>query len=659
MRVYEFSKKFNVVNKDVLAALKKGGFEVGSHMAVLTDDALAFLNKTFNSSSQALKAEKKPAAKKQLSQPREKKPMQQQEPAPSQRAAQPVAQPEKLFEIRAMSVGQASLGLQVPLSDLILTLLKWGVVAAKNQMLTEDVVGRLAEHYEIESVRPVAAGTQEMAAISVDGGDLQERLPVVVVLGHVDHGKTTLLDFIRKTRVASREKGGITQHLGAYQASTDHGSVIFIDTPGHEAFSKMRMRGVKVADIAVIVVAADDSIMPQTKEAIAHAKAMNVPVVVAINKIDRVDSARIEAVKQDLVKNDLLPEEWGGDVAVAPISAKEGTGIDQLLEILILQSQLLELQADVAGPGKGYVLESRLEKGRGPVATILCQHGKAKVGDYFACGKTVGKISSMVNSSGKRVKSVGPSVPVRIAGFSALPEAGDYFEVVSKVEYLKLRSSSSERLAPRNLFIKEDALNLIIKTDTNSSKEALLGSIEKISKKFKRKLNIIHAGVGDVSESDVVLAATTKSQIFTLHVKPESNAATLAQKQGVDIFEHGIIYKLLEQLQEIIEGAQEIEMVRTKIGEAVVRRVFDIKQLGVIAGCYVKDGRFTRNGSVVVWRGTHKIGEGPIKSLQRDKKSVKEVHSGYECGFLVDGLTDLAVDDRVECFIQVPKQPKK
>jgi translation initiation factor IF-2 len=460
-------------------------------------------------------------------------------------------------------------------TQVILTLLKWGVVAAKNQLLNEDVVIRVAEHYQATVTKPAEKKSDEhKGAISLEHGEFKERPPVVVVVGHVDHGKTTLLDFIRKTRVAAREKGGITQHLGAYEASTPQGNVVFIDTPGHEAFSKMRMRGVKLADLAILVVAADDGVMPQTVEAIKHTQAMGVPIIVAINKVDKVEPARIEQVKQQLSRNDLLPEEWGGNVVVVPISAKMGTGIDHLLEMIVLQSQLMELKADVAGQAKGYVLESKVEKGRGPVATVLAQHGHISVGDYFVCGSTVGKISSLVDSHGARVTSAGPSIPVRVAGFSAVPEAGDYFEVVSREKYLTARSAGEQKVVqPTKSFAKENSINLIIKTDSKSSKEALLGSIAKVGKKGDRHPNIINASIGDISESDVTLAATTGSIIFGLHVKPGPNALSLAQKYGVKLELHDIIYKLLERLEEIIIGMREVKFVKEKIGEAVAPRI--------------------------------------------------------------------------------------
>jgi translation initiation factor IF-2 len=548
-------------------------------------------------------------------------------------------------------------------SDLILTLLKWGILSNKNQLLTEELVSKIAQHYEIPTVKPVVERPQEqkVTAKATAKDQLKERLPVVVIMGHVDHGKTTLLDFIRKTRVAAKEKGGITQHLGAYEAKTPQGNLVFIDTPGHEAFSKIRVRGTKVADIVVLVVAADDGVMPQTIEALKNAQSMNVPIIVAINKIDKVEKARVDIVKRDLAtQHNLLPEEWGGQTIYLPISAKTGLGVDKLLEMIVLQSQVMELQAKPMGNALGFVLESKLEKGRGPVATILTQQGLLKIGDHFIAGKTTGKVSSMVDSYGQRLAEVGPSHPVQVAGFNELPEAGDYFEVVEKDSYLKTKQlfSSQKQPAAQRTFQSEHDIPLIIKTDTNSSKEALLESIAKVSKKGEKGFLVLQSGIGNVSESDVMLASDTRARIITLHVKPETNASLLAQRTDVSITSFDIIYKLLEYLQELSASMAPVKMVRTRVGEAFVRKVFDIKNLGIIAGAYVKQGIFTRDGTVTIWRGTKKVGEGKISSLQRDKNTVKEVHAGYECAFMVEDFKEWQVDDRVECFVERPETKK-
>lgn len=694
MRVYEFAKEQGVSSKDLLALLSEQGFEFSSHMAVLTEPALQFLNKKFAKKIE-MPSELKPeptvtvapapslvkqpesnALKKSPVSPKEEKivskalNMQQVDkisaPAPrvfeEKRPVLASAAPKNIV-LQQYVLGDLAGLLGKGSSDLILTLLKWGILSNKNQLLAEDLVARIAAYYEVPVIKPVPEKPKEQKVLhsAQPSEHLTERQPVVVVMGHVDHGKTTLLDFIRKTRVAAKEKGGITQHLGAYEAQTPQGNIVFIDTPGHEAFSKIRVRGTKVADIVILVVAADDGIMPQTVEALKHAQSMEVPIIVAINKIDRVDKARIDIVKRDLATQyELLPEEWGGQTIYVPISAKTGSGVDKLLEMVILQSQLMELKAQSKGKALGYVLESKLEKGRGVVATILTQHGVLKVGDYFAAGKTTGKISSMVNSFGQRINQSGPSHPILVAGFDDLPEAGDYFEVVEKDVYLKIKQTGPmlKAIAPQRSLQDEKATPLIIKTDTNSSKEALVESIAKLSKKMERGFVVLQSGLGNVNESDVILAQDTGAFIYTLHTKAEPNALLLAQRTKVKIFSFDIIYKLLENLQELSVSMAPVKMVRTKVGEAIVRKVFDIKNLGVIAGAYLKQGIFSRDGMVVAWRGSKKIGEGKITSLQRDKNAVKEVHAGYECAFMVEGITDWQVDDRVECFLERPESKK-
>jgi translation initiation factor IF-2 len=675
MRVYEFSKEHGLSNKELLDALHKAGFAVKNHMSALSSEAHDFLinnyiKKEQKKSDEAVSAKQRNTEK--VSQenkaaapaPKSKVDMKQssiadnipQKTPPSARTPAAEMVRESLAIVREPTVlADLAIHMEKPASELIVALLKWGILSNKNQLLPEEIVARLAEHYSIPVIEKAKEDKTHVRKIVASEHDLQPRLPVVVVLGHVDHGKTTLLDYIRKTRVAAKEKGGITQHLGAYEAHTKHGNIVFLDTPGHEAFSKIRSRGSRVADIAILVVAADDSIMPQTIEAIKHAKSAQLPIIVAINKIDKVDATRIERVKRDLAQYDLLPEEWGGSVICMPISAKLGQGVDQLLEIVALQSEIMELKTDLTAAALGYVLESKIEKGRGSVATVLLQRGTISIGDYFVCGKTGGKVSSIVDSHGEQRRSVGPSVPVQIAGFQELPQAGDIFEAVSKDDYRKNKALAHEVkiVAPKAL-VTQGAINLIVKTDTNSSKEALIESIAKLSLKSEKGFNIIYSGVGNINESDVALAADTSSELFGLHVKAEPGAISLAQKNSLQIYSFDIIYKLLEHIEKIAEAAKEVKMVKKKIGEAVVRKVFDIKNLGVIAGCYVREGIISREGTIVVWRGKYKIGEGAITSLQRDKKSVKEVHAGFECGFIVQGFTQWQEDDRAECFILVP-----
>ncbi len=674
MRIYELAKKLEIPSKILIEALKQKGISVKSHMSAINENSVALLRKKFT--KQAEPKQKDKDSTKLNKDVMQKEPVKRRSPQSKSHSfkkskispttvrdrsvekASKVLVPEIVQEmvIEPLIVSDVAKRMGKSVNDVILTLLKWKIVAPKNRQLTQEIVARLAEHYGIKAIKREVVIKDELQPLEKEGkGELQSRLPVVVVLGHVDHGKTTLLDFIRKTRVVSKEKGGITQHLGAYQASTKQGDLVFLDTPGHEAFPKMRRRGIKVADIGVLVIAADDGIMPQTVEVIKHLKAMNVPIVVAINKIDKVDAPRIEVVKRQLAEHDLLPEEWGGQIVCMPISALYGKGVDQLLEMISLQAQLLELKASQQGFAHCYVLESKIERGRGPVATLICQHGMLKLGDYFVSGVTTGRVSSIKNSEGKILPEVGPSIPVAVAGFKELPEVGDLFNAVSKADIRKVLQQQEQQVVHPSRATGEGNINVLIKVDTNSSKEALLDALYKLSKKSDVGFNIIHVGVGGINESDVELAYSTGASILGLHVKAEAKSSSLARRRAISIQLYDIIYKLLEDFQERLEGDRKVEKVRTKIGEAVVRAVFDIKGVGVVAGSYVQDGRFTRDGYVVAWRGKEKIGEGKIISLQREKKTVKEAHAGYECGFVVEGITHWEVDDRVECFIDVPK----
>lgn len=694
MRIYEFAQLNNVSSKDIIEKLQKNGFDVKSHMSVLDEKALSFLeNKTKQVSVSAQKAELVKESKPthpientvtQLSQQatvktsssskadkQSKVPqasslkvssnISQQQPtiAKKETKESPSAATQIELVVHQMGIAELAEKIKKPVTDVIITLLKWGVVATKNQIISEDIVQRLAHHYEIPVIKaPIKQESVDVAVKkTATGSNLEKRPPVVVVVGHVDHGKTTLLDYIRKTRVAFKEKGGITQHLGAYEATTPHGNIVFLDTPGHEAFVKIRQRGIKVADIVILIVAADDGVMPQTVEAIKYALSMKVPIVVAINKVDRVDAARLDVIKRQLNQYGVTVEEWGGDIICVPISAKTGAGVDRLLEMLSLQAEMMELRAEINVPAEGYVLESSSEKGRGWVVTLIAQNGILKVGDYVLTGTTSGHISSLFDSYGKRIKESHPALPVQAAGFDGRPEAGDSFKVVSKSEYLKAKSSgeSKNSLAGKR-FMYENGLNILVKTDNHSSLEAVVEGIDRLSRKQQKGFNILRQDVGDVNEGDIEFAFNTGARIVCFNVKTESNAQVLADRRKVQVMYFGIIYKLLEELEAIAEAAKDIEMVRTKIGEASVLKVFDIKKVGVIAGAIMRDGRFTRDGYAVIWRGRTKVGEGKITSLQRDKKSVKEISSGFECAFMVDGFTDWQEDDRVECFIDVPKK---
>ncbi|MCB9492850.1 MAG: translation initiation factor IF-2 [Epsilonproteobacteria bacterium] len=570
-----------------------------------------------------------------------------------------------LFEVADL-LGKSS-------GDLIFTLLKEGTVCNRNHILSPENIRSLAEGYGItvalESARDNDIDDKVDGQKEVQIG--QTRWPVVVVMGHVDHGKTTLLDYVRKKNVAASEKGGITQHIRAWDVDSAHGRIVFLDTPGHEAFSYLRERGSMVTDIAVLVVAADDGIKPQTIEAINIAKDAGLTIIVAINKIDKISSnASIETVKRQLSQHELLPEDWGGDTVVVPISAKTGKGVDELLDMLVLQSQLLELKAQEEVPAKAFVLESHVQKGYGIVATAICREGVLKQGDFFVCDKATGKIRLLLDCHGKKITQAKPSTPVQIIGFDGVAPSADWLKVVPAQEYYKAKSgrgqfstTSGQTVSSFSQIDQAEAkksINIIIKTDTRGSREAIVGSIEKLSKISKKigcPIHIISTGIGDITESDIELAVNTNARILGLHVKVERNAQMLAKEEGVHVDLYSIIYHMVEFLEQLLEDQREPEITWNKIGEAVVKKVFDIKGVGVIAGCYMRSGIIMgKNCKIECVRNGQVIGGGKIVSLQKEKRSVKEVHTGQECGFLTDSFHDWAVDDVAVCYQEIKEK---
>lgn len=656
MRLYEFSRKYGVSNKELISILQEAGYEVKGHLAVLDDEAIAFLSQRFSKkkeaeskkgSSVASKGKQKAPIKKEAAKParsRERREEKKAEKAPAKVAA---------VEEREMTVAEFAEQSLQPVNSVIMALLKRGIAATKNQAISADTVRSLVAEFEVPLIeKKIEEKKSPKASFELEKeGEVAERMPVVVVIGHVDHGKTTLLDYIRKTRVAAREKGGITQHLGAYQAHTEHGDIVFIDTPGHEAFSVMREHGAAIADIAILVVAADDGVMPQTKEAIKHAHAAELPIIVAINKIDKVDERQKEKVYQDLAQHGLVPEQWGGQVSCVPISALHGDGIDELLEVVSLQSQIMELHANLSVPARGYVLEAYLEKGRGATALLILKHGILRVGDHFVCGDLPGRVTSLRDFLGNLVEEIKPAQPARVTGFPELPKIGSVFQVGDARAIRRGEVVAREHVIKKGA--EEGALTIIIKADGVSSRDSLVDAISKLSSKLYRPIHIVRAEVGPIVENDIMLARDTESYIYGLHTRVESNAALIAHKMNIHVRLFNIIYRLLEDLEERVEAERPIKKVSKKVGEAVVLKVFDIKNLGTIAGGRVTHGYIAKNGSLVVWRGKNRIGEGSIASLQQEKKSVKEVKKGFECGVMIDGYTDWQVDDRFECYVEV------
>jgi translation initiation factor IF-2 len=663
MRVYEFSKKNGLSSKDVLRILNILGYKSLTNISVIppamadeiellimehkkVDNVIKFLESQKEKDSSSKSENSKNLNNKNL----ENKIYDSNNPIEIE------LKPIKLFAL-AKKINKNT-------TDIILDLLKQGIAVNINQTLSEDTLLKLSKLYNFNVISKSANkdltknyfNSKNINIENFKSSDLKERPPIVVIIGHVDHGKTTLLDYIRQTRVALKEKGGITQHLGAYEAHTSHGDIIFLDTPGHEAFSFIRARGTKVADIAVLIVAADDGVMPQTIEALKYAQNAALPIIVAINKIDKVDQSRFEIIKTQLSQYGLLAESWGGDTIFVPISAKFGTGVSELLDLIILQSKLMELKANLNISPQCFILESSIKKGRGPVATVICHHGILNLGDYFKAGDIYGKVTSMVDSYGKKVNKIYPSIPVQVSGFNSLPNVGDLFQVISNDEYKK-EYCNIDKLNKLDLTksLNEDSYNIIIKADNLSTKEALLNSIEKLSKKTYKPINVLYSSISDITDSDIQLAYDTNTPIYSLHVKISPNSLQFLQKHPIKIKSFDIIYKLLEELEKDVNLLKPVKMISKKIGEALVLKIFNIKNLGVVAGSKVISGRFIKDAKVEIFRRNKKIGSGIIKGLQRDKKSVKEVHAGFECGILLDGFSDFEIDDKIECFEDIPE----
>ncbi|WP_433943295.1 translation initiation factor IF-2 [Paenibacillus sp. SN-8-1] len=576
--------------------------------------------------------------------------------------------PKKIIVRGEMTVGETAKLLHKDASEVIKKLISLGVMATINQELDLDTIQLLAGDYgvEVEIKIHVEDDRFETLEETDDEADLKERPPVVTIMGHVDHGKTTLLDAIRSTNVTGGEAGGITQHIGAYQVEINHKKITFLDTPGHEAFTTMRARGAQVTDITIIVVAADDGVMPQTVEAISHAKAAGVPIIVAVNKIDKPD-ADPDRVKQELTNYELVPEEWGGDTIFVNVSAKQRIGLEGLLEMILLVAEVNEYKANPDKRARGTVIEAELDKGRGPVARVLVQHGTLKVGDAFVAGNCFGRVRAMVNDKGRRLKEAGPSTPVEITGLTEVPQAGDplmVFEDERKARSIAEKRSitqrqsemgSNTRVTLDDLFkhIKDGEikdLNVIIKGDVQGSVEALKGSLQKIEVEGVR-VKILHSSAGAITESDIILAAASNAIVIGFNVRPEPRAKAVADEEKVDIRLHRIIYNAIEEIEQAMKGMLDPIYKESVIGHAEVRNTFKISKVGTIAGCMVTDGKITRSAEIRLIREGIVVFEGKIDSLKRFKDDAKEVAQGYECGITVEGYNDLKEGDVIEAFI--------
>ncbi len=737
IRVYQLAKDLGITSKEALAKLRELGIELSNHWCSVTQEEARRLEKALKAKPEPPRKERVPARKEERPvrrrPPARKRVKAEEEPPPAPPKEEPKTEEKILqeppMEVKreappkkkepsgrdlsspfiyrprtrpkrkkrkrreeefleeqevlpgrvdmeegvaylpeALSVKELAALLQEDVDQVVDVLLKKGVAAHDKAVVPFDLAKVVCEELGFEARKE----GEEVLEVPEDEEDLEPRAPVVTVMGHVDHGKTTLLDYIRRTNVAEREAGGITQHIGAYRVSLPDGEITFIDTPGHHAFTTMRARGAQVTDIVVLVVAADDGVMPQTVEAINHAKAAGVPIIVAINKIDK-PNANPDRVKQELAKYGLIPEEWGGETIFVEVSAKQGTNVKELLEMILLQAEMLELRANPHKPASGNVLESKLDNRRGPVATLLVREGTLRQGDALVAGLYWGKVRAMFDHHGRPVKEAGPSMPVEILGLTGVPLAGEPFMVVETER--KARQISEERqekarevqLERPRVSLEElmrqlaegetQEFRILLKADVQGSLEALRESLKKLSTQ-EVKVSVVHAGVGGVTESDVMLASASKAVIVGFNVRPDAQARKAAEKEGVEIRLYRVIYDLLEDVKKAMEGMLEPEYEEVLLGRAEVRQVFQVPKVGRVAGCYVLEGTIPRNAKVRLVRDGVVVYEGGIASLKRFKEDVREVAAGYECGMGLVDFNDIKEGDIIEAY-ELKEVPRK
>ena len=698
-RIYEYAKDLKLKSKDIIDELAKMDVEVTSHMQTLEDDQIKALDKIYKpeQAQQAAKSEQKSAQNKQSTtnhknnqankgnqnnKPNNKKnnknnkntnknTNKNNKNTKQPKQEEPKEIPSKITYHDGITVGELAEKLNIDSSGIIKKLFLLGIMANINQSLDDETLELIVDDYGVELEKEVIIDEEDLSIYFEDEADEEngiERPAVVTIMGHVDHGKTTLLDSIRHTKVTAGEAGGITQHIGAYQIENDGKKITFLDTPGHAAFTTMRARGAQVTDITILVVAADDGVMPQTIEAINHAKEAEVPTIVAVNKVDK-PTANPDRVMQELTEYGLIPEAWGGDTIFVPLSALSGDGIEDLLEMIVLTSEIQELKANPSKHAVGTVIEAELDKSRGPSASLLVQNGTLNVGDSLVVGNTYGRIRAMVNDLGQRIKSAGPSTPVEITGINDVPQAGDRF-VVFKDEKQARRigearheanvlqqRQESKSVSLDNLFeqMKQGEmkdLNVIIKGDVQGSVEALAASLMKIDVEGVN-VRIIHTAVGAINESDVTLANASNGIIIGFNVRPDTGAKRAADNEGVDMRLHRVIYNVIEEIESAMKGMLDPEFEEKVIGQAEVRQTFKVSKVGTIAGSYVIDGKITRNAGVRVIRDGVVQFDGELDTLKRFKDDVKEVAQGYECGITVEKFNDLKEGDIIEAFEMV------
>ncbi|NLJ79183.1 MAG: translation initiation factor IF-2 [Tissierellia bacterium] len=662
IRVYKLAKELNMASRDLIARMKELDVDVNSHMSTLDKGEAETIKQIIDEDQEAGVDDGNEDTEVRHIETREKDIV---------KNSNGNAENKPLKIEDTIIVSDLAEKMAVSPTEVITTLIGLGVMANQNQFIDFETASIVGEEFGFEitsvEIEPEDEVKDEFDLDFEDAPeDLKSRPPVVTVMGHVDHGKTSLLDAIRETNVTEKEAGGITQHIGASVVDVEGNKVVFLDTPGHEAFTSMRARGTQVTDIAILVVAADDGVMPQTVEAIDHAKAAGVPIIVAINKIDMPD-ANIERIKQELTEYGLVPEDWGGDTVIVPVSALKGEGIDGLLEMILLVAELQELKANPDRNAVCTVVEAQLDRGRGPVATVLVQKGTLNVGEMIVCGSAYGRVRAMFDDKGNAIKKANPSVPAIILGLSEVPDAGDIIYVVDDEKTARtyaekkkqtLREEelrTSQQVSLDDLFEKIKSgeiadLNIIIKTDVRGTIDAIRQSIEQLEDDEVR-VNIIHGGVGGITESDIMLAAASNAIIIGFNVRPTLNALDIAEEQNVDVRTYRVIYEAIEDIKSAIKGMLEPEYVEQVIGRAEVRDTFKVPNVGTVAGIYVQQGKITRNSSIRLLRNNVVIFEGDVSSLRRFKDDVREVSTGYEGGLGLENYNDIKNGDILEAYI--------
>ncbi len=681
IRIYELAKELKLDSKELVNLVRSLGVQAKNHMSVLDDEAAEIVRQTV-ALPKDVQAEVELLPEEAITPRRvKKKPRKKTTENPPEPALEPALEPEpeppaaeeekpttRLIGIpEAITIKELAEKIGVKANEIIKQQLGKGKLVTVNQLIDDDTAVAISESFGILAEK-ISKRTEPNAPGTAKKTGTVARSPVVTIMGHVDHGKTSLLDAIRETNVTAGEHGGITQHIGAYRVELPKGSIVFLDTPGHEAFTAMRARGAKVTDLVVLVVAADDGVMPQTIEAIDHAKAAGVPILVAVNKIDK-PGATPETVKRQLMNYGLVAEEWGGQAIFVEVSAKKKINIDKLLEMILLQAELLELKANPTDRGVGAVVETKLDKGRGPVATILVLDGTVRVGDYFITGTHTGRVRAMFDEAGKSLSEAGPATPVEMLGLDGLPDPGDSFEVVEDErrarQIISLRRQKKEshertktvRLSLEDLFSKMEQgqageLPIILKADVQGSVEALSDALQKLSTD-KMNLRIIHNAVGAINESDILLASASNAIVIGFNVRPSAKVLELAKRESIDIRYYNIIYQAVDEIRKAMEGRLAPTYNEESLGQAEVRQTFNVPKVGTAAGCAVLTGKITRHAKIRLIRDGIVIHEGSISSLKRFKDDVKEVATGYECGLTIENYNDLKLGDVIEAYQMV------